>query len=431
MAALGRLGTLNSLPPSILREKDVVPLRRSRGVKRTIRLSDTFCHRVIKLILFLSVALNLRYMVVTNNRSSDSMSAAAKAALKAKRVIINELDVVLQNYAEQDGPVKEFQPRLSPHDAREFVRRRFADAGVDLDNATLQSLPTWNDIVQNIGSAPRIYGLDQCERYRAKVPARKRFIGGAGMFNSGTNLLVQLLGENCKIPERVKYYGWNETVEKWRMDPTAAHGILWQVPWGKHTPARKRLHYTIDDFFKKKKKSVLPIVAIRHPYTWMASMCRHSYGARWQHPATCPHLVVSAESMKPVNVRVANDTYDSLAHLWNDWYHEYWKDAKFPFLMVRNEDLIFHAENVTTQVCQCAGGVIRTDQPFSHCVKSAKEFLSKVVRKDRTDMVGAWINYGKKHPIRGGFDKRDYLAARLFLDGELMQTFGYRHPQPL
>jgi hypothetical protein len=431
MTALERHGTINSLPPSIRRDKDLLPLQRSRGLKSTIRLTDTFCHRFIKLILFLSAALNLRYLLVTNKSSSDSKSAAARAALKLKRVIVNELDVILQKDMEQDGPETTLPPLLSPDDAREFVKRRFADAGVDLDNATLQSLPTWNEIVHNIGVAPRIYGLDQCERYRAKVPALQRYIGGAGMVNSGTNLVMQLLGENCKIPERVEYYGWNETFAKWRMDPIAAHGILWQVPWGKHNPVRMRLHYSIDSFFKKKMKSVLPIVSIRHPYTWMASMCRHSYGVRWPHPASCPHLVESAESMKPVNVRIGNDTYDSLAHLWNDWYHQYWKDADFPFLMVRNEDLIFHAENITTQICQCAGGVIRTDQPFSHCVKAAKELRNKAVGKDLTDMVEAWMNYGREQPIRGGFDKRDYVAARLFLDRELMQTFDYKHPRPL
>ena len=422
--------------PSILRDKDALTLQRSRVTRATIRLTDTFCHRVIKVILFLSAALNLRYLLVTNKSSSDSVrvdsvNAAAKAARKARRVIVNELDVRLQKYAEQDGKDKSLRPVLSPHEAREFVKRRFADAGLDLDNATLQLLPSWSDIVQNIGSAPRIYGLDQCERYRAKVPARERFIAGAAMFHSGSNILAQLLGENCKIPERVEYYGWNETLSKWHMDPTVAHGMLWQVPWGKHNPARMRLSYTIDKFFEKKKKSVLPIVSIRHPYTWMAGMCWKSYGAKWPHPATCPHLVESADSMKPINVRIANDTYDSLAHLWNDWYHQYWKEAKYPFLMVRNEDLIFHAETVTTQVCHCAGGAIRSDRPFSHYVESAKDLLSEVVRKDLADMAGAWITYGREHPVRGGFDKRDYLAARLFLDSELMQTFGYKHPRPL
>ena len=36
-------------------------------------------------------------------------------------------------------------------------------------------------------------------------------------------------------------------------------------------------------------------------------------------------------------------------------------------------------------------------------------------------MVEAWIKYGRTLPVRGGFNKVDYIASRLFLDGDLMQ----------
>jgi hypothetical protein len=137
--------------------------------------------------------------------------------------------------------------------------------------------------------------------------------------------------------------------------------------------------------------------------------------------------------MKPVNLTVKygdyEDVFDSLAHLWNGWYYQYWKEATYPFLIVRFEDLIFHARNVTTQICHCAGGIIRTDRPFFHIVQSAKDGPGHGRQEERTNMVQAWIKYGNEFPARGGFNRVDYRASRLFLDQELMRTFRYRHPK--
>ena len=47
-------------------------------------------------------------------------------------------------------------------------------------------------------------------------------IGSAGMFSTGTNLVTQLLKQNCYIPERYeKYGGTNATKEQL--------GVRWQV----------------------------------------------------------------------------------------------------------------------------------------------------------------------------------------------------------
>ena len=387
--------------------------------------------------MLLSAVLNLCFLLSSSgNDGSSSDLQAAKAALKSRRVIFKEKRdkinflVLLKKYAEQDGPEITPSPFLSHQEAQKFVKQRFSDAGIDLDDEALDSLPSWNDIVQNIGETPRIYGLEQCERYRSLVPAVERFVAPTGTFNTGTNLAMELLSENCQIPERVEYYGSNanDTLKKWHMKASTAHGILWQVPWGKHTPGWKRLNRTAPTFENRSKESVLPIVTIRNPYTWMTSMCHNSYSAMWPHSKdACPNLVKNSFH-NPISVRTKFETYDSLAHFWNDWYRFYWKKADFPFLMVRLEDLIFHAENVTTEMCKCAGGVIRTDRPFSHVVQSSKP---SHVKRNLTDMVGAWIKYGRTLPIKNGFNNPDYIASRMFLDGELMQTFGYKHPRSL
>jgi hypothetical protein len=348
-------------------------------------------------------------------------------------------EVILEDDEEEetkfDGQSEAAPPPVSLEDGQAIILAIFEDAGVTLTNEMLASLPSWNDIVANIGEAPRIYGLDRCEGYRLRVPAVERNVGCCGMFNSGTNLVTRLLKENCKIPERIGHYGWNGTFERWGMGPADAHGMRWQVPWGKHTAAKYRDAHSTKKADNIDKDSLLPIITIRNPYVWMQSMCKNGYTAKWPHGNKCPHLVTNTQSMKPTNLTVKygdfEDVFDSLAHLWNGWYRQYWKDAEYPFLMVRFEDLIFHARNVTTQICHCAGGVIRTDRPFFHIVKSAKDGPGHGRKEERTDMVHAWIKYGNPLPIRGGFNKADFKASQKFLNRELMHIFGYKHPRSM
>lgn len=65
-------------------------------------------------------------------------------------------------------------------------------------------------------------------------------------------------------------------------------------------------------------------------------------------------------------------TYDSLAHYWTAWYKDY-LDADYPRLIVRFEDLQFHAKEMITLVCECAGAVPRDpNAEFTYIVDSGK-----------------------------------------------------------
>jgi hypothetical protein len=130
---------------------------------------------------------------------------------------------------EEPDDLQETHAPVSLEKGREQIIAIFRDAGIELDEATLASLPSWNQVLQKVGPAPVIYGLDSCAAFRAAVPAVERSVGCCGMFNSGTNLVTRLLKENCKIPERIEYYGWNGTFEKWGMGPGDSHGMRWQV----------------------------------------------------------------------------------------------------------------------------------------------------------------------------------------------------------
>eukprot|EP00984_Skeletonema_dohrnii_P032009 scaffold25359_cov78-Skeletonema_dohrnii-CCMP3373.AAC.1 len=127
----------------------------------------------------------------------------------------------------------------------------FRRAGVELDNDSLESLPTWSQIESIIGKKPVFRGLDTCETFRQSVPPLGRMLGSAGMFNSGTNLVTRLMKENCVIPERFN---------KWPNGSKEDYGIRWQCPWGKHTPANFKNNHTAPKNEEIIKDHCLPIV---------------------------------------------------------------------------------------------------------------------------------------------------------------------------
>ena len=326
---------------------------------------------------------------------------------------------------------------------RQKVLDTFREAGVRLTDEELAELPTWDEIEQVVGpNGPILHNLQSCSVYRSRIPAMERNIGCSGMFNSGTNLVTQLLKANCKIPERVEAYGWDGPFydkSGKAIGPGEAHGIRWQVPWGKHMPANFRDEHSTKWATQLWKESVLAVVTIRHPYPWFVSMCKNSYTAKWPHTAAadqCPHL--KDKSSKPdglVPVEIKYDAHanhhDSLAHLWNDWYAQYLEKADFPYIVVRFEDLQFYTKNMTYQICECAGGKIRTDRPFRYIVDSAKDGPGHGKKEDRTGMLAAWKRYGKPMPPQNGFGTLDYATAVEHLNSKFMDMFGYKHPEPI
>lgn len=326
--------------------------------------------------------------------------------------------------------------RASLMKEKERVLKIIQDAGIGyVDDETLEELPLWEQVVDLYGPDPVIYGLDQCEVFQKHSPSYEHFVSTAGTFNSGTNLMAELLIANCHMEDRMKKYG-----EKTR-------GVRWQVPWGKHTPPGdedfRNSHKTRKDA-NVSANDILPAVTIRDPYAWMESMCRINYGAHWYSDMRrhCPNLLPDEQDLlrfspylkenKPVDVHVKYAEFwkhhKSLAHFWNDWYREY-MNVHFSRIMVRYEDLLFHTRNVTEQVCKCAGGTIFTGDDFKFIVGTAKKGASAHGSK-RTGFVDALIKYGKPDKRAAKFADLDLEYARANLDPEMMTIFGYRHPPP-
>jgi hypothetical protein len=345
----------------------------------------------------------------------------------------------------------------SQHGGKERLLKMLQEAGFDhVSPETLGRLPTWDQVVTLYGDSPKIVGLDTCPTFQSTIDPMEGLLGVAGPFNSGTNLLAELLRANCVLEQRHRH------------DPDS-NGIRWQVNWGKHQPPRFRIEHRIDKSIKD-NRNMMPVVAVRNPYSWMQSMCRQRYAAHWFHPpGHCPNLIPNSvdrtfleyaphyrrrkkfeeyhhrdpwlidnventanftrdSDVVPLYVRynLINTTHTSLAHLWNDWYGEYLQ-ADFPRLFVRMEDLVFHARNVTEQVCKCVGGKFNSD--FQYITDSAKH--GKIHGNDKTTLVDAMIRYGTadKISLTKGMTREDVSYAKTVFRHDLMEMFGYCHPQ--
>lgn len=234
------------------------------------------------------------------------------------------------------------------------------------DADLLEELPDWDDVVRMYGDKPVLYGINEgnCERFRQHSDPGDHLLGVAGTFNSGTNLMAELLIHNCMMPERMKKHGHKQV------------GIRWQVPWGKHTPPGDE-KYRNEHKSKKDKDvdaaEIMPAVTIRDPLIWLKSMCKHQYTARWYrpHPEHCPDFSATPTTTS-IKYADFNRKHNSILHHWNDYYQEY-LHVDFPFLLVRFEDLVFFPKETTTAVCECAGGRMFHKDKFSYIVESAKK----------------------------------------------------------
>ena len=116
-------------------------------------------------------------------------------------------------------------------------------------------------------------------------------------------------------------------------------------------------------------------------------------------------------------------------------------DNYYPWIMVRMEDLVFHAKETITQVCHCIGGQITpNNQPFKYIVESAK--CDSPGHDCSTGMAQAWMKYGRttssssssrnsdmeRALAEDGWTDEDYQLARQVLDSKLMHKMGYKHP---
>ncbi|KAL3775433.1 hypothetical protein ACHAW5_007157 [Stephanodiscus triporus] len=294
-------------------------------------------------------------------------------------------------------------------------------ASVEIDKELAEQLPTWDNVVSMYGDKPIIKGLETCEPYRNAVKPENRMTGPAGMFNTGTNLLFELMKVNCDIKEARRKF----------REPKR-NGMRWQVPWGKHNPPTTHRFRNVAKAWGKgiKQDDFFPVVLIKDPYTWMGSQCRHKYASFWGHDDEhCPNLVrwrvtdaiVPSEVM--VKFALQMKRFDSLVDVWNKWYQE-WEAQTFPHITTRFEDLLFHGEEVTKVACDCVGGVFAKE--FKYVEDSAKKAVG--VHTGANGLVEAMLHYGDPTKRLNGFTDRDLIYASKTVDYELLKKYGYQMP---
>jgi hypothetical protein len=187
----------------------------------------------------------------------------------------------------------------------------------------------------------------------------------------------------------------------------------------------------------KNQSSVLPIVTVRHPYTWLYAVCTHPYNLNWKHNKDhCDkslflnQAVNSTWGAKSPKVPIQSQ-YDSLAHVWRDWNAEYFQEGgEYPFLITRLEDLVYRPKAVVSEICSCVGGIMAKN--FTIKQESANRGTGH--GEHRSDLLSAFIKFGlplslfrKSRKRKGMFTPRDWEVIRDVLDNDhgMTEAFGY------
>jgi hypothetical protein len=134
-------------------------------------------------------------------------------------------------------------------------------------------LPLWKQVAHLYGDKPVVLGMETCVQYREMLQQQQTknnataAVRVAGLYNSGTNALAAILADN--LPQ----FNHNNNAAT-----VAGISSSWEVPWGKHGPAKSR-EASMSTTTTTNEQVFLPIVVVRDPFRWMASMVRASAGA--------------------------------------------------------------------------------------------------------------------------------------------------------
>lgn len=193
------------------------------------------------------------------------------------------------------------------------------------------------------------------------------------------------------------------------------------------------------DYFSFSHGSNEMIDTVNPPFFW-TWQCKNSYAALWKHTRRhCPNLVPTAEDLASLrnlrdpattehsfNVSVRYPEYtlqwDSLAHLYSDFYNQY-LHADYPRLFVRFEDILVNAPSVLAQIAECTGAPLAPK--FVWQTRSSKNHGSG------TNFVKAiWKTADRVGRVKS-MTPADLDYARRYLDEHLLELFHYHLPNSL
>ncbi len=409
--------------------------RRRRQLKRRVYLFGS----LVVFVVYQQSQMSA-FRAATKYLGGYNQSVDAPKTLTANQVILRDANgaivsrntTVFSNYLTSNSKSTVLPSTMEVEQAkkdREPILAILRDAGIsDVQPDEIMALPTWAQVETLYGPEPVFVGLEQCKAFQKKIPRiEDRFLGVAGMFNSGSTAFGISLQANCKYS--------NHPNNKSNHVLTDSNGMLDQVPWAKHKMATEKYNHIIHSGIPK--EHVLPIVMVRDPYYWMHSMCKQGYGARWDHDSDthCPNLVPNDYDRKrfkrlqntssvPVWMgvnRKVGPSWPSLVHYWNAWYQSY-VHAEFPHLIIRFEDTLFHGRQVMKQVCECGGGQLVSRDHHYYLLDEAKWHH----RHAQNNMISAILKYGSDVGRYRNMTKEDLEFAQKHLDDSLLDLFGYQ-----
>ena len=149
-----------------------------------------------------------------------NIKAAALEALKDQyggKIPDDMMDSVLGEDESFTPRPMEYYKEKAIADDKTRILDLFIDAGLkEMDDSTYAVLPSWKDVSSLYGEDARIIGLDQCETFRKKGNPWDHFVSTAGTFNSGTNLMAEMLIHNCHMQERMDKLGAKNRGIRWQ-----------------------------------------------------------------------------------------------------------------------------------------------------------------------------------------------------------------------
>ena len=154
--------------------------------------------------------------------------------------------------------------------------------------------------------------------------------------------------------------------------------------------------------------------------------CQHSYSLLWPHnPTMCDSAL---ELKQKVRAAFGYKTmqYNSLIHVWRDWYSDYFEERRYPLLMIRLEDVIYRPKQVVEKVCECVGG---TFIKANFIVHDEVANIGKGHGKHRSNLIDTFIKHGK--PLKSyhqKFHAKDWKIIRKVLqkDYGMLEAFNYQ-----
>lgn len=120
--------------------------------------------------------------------------------------------------------------------------------------------------------------------------------------------------------------------------------------------------------------------------------------------------------------------YKSMVEFWNQWYNAYVHipPEKFPWVIVRFEDLLFREEELVGELCSCVGGSIVDPEEYEHVDGAAKAGVGHDLGTNSSDRAASFARYSDLEARENSWrpEQLEWIEERL--DWDLMEALGYK-----